>query len=579
MSTKRARQILQRFKHMKRRKAPWLRLYQLCAEYVMSRKQSFTEQPTVGEIQTDHLYDDMAIFANTKMSASIIGMLWPKAAKSFRISMPLDMADEEETEELKTFYEWQTKRMAYYMDDPKAGFATALEEYMLDQGAFGISGIHTMDNEDDFNLPVSYRAEDAKVLFIDEGENGFINRIYISREYTVRQMVEKYGFDNISKIHQKAFLDGDDDNKVQILHAIEPRVERDPFAFGNQAMPIASIHIDESTEKILKEGGFIDLPIAVTRFWKGMGEVYGRCPAMQALPSIFEANALGHSWTLAVEKTLDPSLLVLDDGAMGGGVIDTSPGGITVVSVSGRIGSNQVPIQPMFLVGDLQWTAARRTELGEIIGKHFYNDLLFDFNSDQRMQNPEVFIRDRDRGQTLNTTLSRQLAEQFVPTLETTYNILFRKGLLGVIPGSNEEIELLQRGIEPRYIPQRVIERMLTGQEAYRIEFISPATRIMNTDELQGIEHLITTTINTAAVNPDVLDVVDWDWTLRRVQELDGSPRETIRSLEKLKQLREDKQAMQQEMMDLERQRLQSETARNAGQAASSVGVTLAEAA
>jgi hypothetical protein len=575
---KRARRILDRYKQMKAQKANWLNLYQTCAEYVMSRKQSFTVDHLQGVPQTDQIFDDTAPNANSLMAAALIGALWPNGAKTFRISMPYGMEEElqGETEEIKRWYQNTTKRMAEFMDNPKSGFTTALEEYMLDQGAFGISGIMVEDQDDDFEVPLAYRAVDAKALHIAEGKNGFVNTIYVEREYTIRQLVEEYGLDEISEKHRKTFLKGEGcDEKVAVLHAIEPRMDVDPYGFGVMNMPFASIHIDIGTEKIMRESGMLELPVAVTRFWKAMGETYGRSPAMNAMPSILEANALGEAWILAIEKTLDPALLVWDDSMMGNGVIDTSPGGINVVSVSGRINTgSSVPIQPLFLVGDLQWTAARRTELNEIIKNHFYQDRLMDLNNEHRMQNPEVQIRNDLRGQTLNTVYSRQMGELFVPVIETTFHKLRRRGFLGVIPGSKEELMLIDKGIIPKYIPEAVIDRMKTGQEIFKIEFISPATRIMQSEELQGIEHLVMTTINAASVNPDVLDIIDWDWTLRRVQELDGSPRETIVSLEKLKKLREQKQAMQQAQMKLEADRQQSETARNMGQAASSAGLT-----
>jgi hypothetical protein len=148
---------------------------------------------------------------------------------------------------------------------------TSLEEYMLDQGGFGISGIMAEDNEDP-EIPIHYRAVDAKALYIDEGKNGFIDSVYIEREFSVRQLVEEYGFESVSKEHQKSFMKGDCDEKIPVLQAIEPRMERDPYGFGNKNMPIASIHIDIKTEKILRESGFYEMPVAICRFWKAMGE-------------------------------------------------------------------------------------------------------------------------------------------------------------------------------------------------------------------------------------------------------------------------------------------------------------------
>lgn len=569
----RARKILDRFKAMKADKANWLNLYQDCAEYVMSRKQGFTGDQPQGQIQTDHIFDDTAPKANSLMAASIIGALWPNGAKSFRIGMPMGLEEElgGETEEVKRYYQFVTQRMAEFMDNPKAGFITALEEYMLDQGAFGISGISIEDNLDDYEVPLSYQAVDAKQLHIAEGKNGFVNTIYIHKEFTIRQLIEEYGWDGIAKKWRDAYqADGDCKTKVKVLQAIEPRLEFDPYGFGVKNMPFASIHIDMDTEKIMRESGFHELPVAVARFWKAMGEVYGRSPAMQALPSIREANATGEAWILAMEKTLDPPLLVMDDGSLGGGIIDTGPGAIVVAAVSGRIG-NQRPIEPLFIVGDLQWTAVRRKELEEIIKDHFFIDRLLDMNNEERMQNPEVYIRNQMRGQTLNTTYSRQQGELFVPVIETTFNKLFRRGLLGVIPGSEQELELVQRGVIPRYIPEAIVRRMATGQEVYKIEFISPASRIMQSEELTGIQNMLALTAQMAQVNPEALDILDLDWTLRRVQELEGAPRETIRSTEMIQKMRQQRAEMQQAMLQQEQMRQTSETARNMGQAVSSV--------
>lgn len=571
-----AESVLAQFALAKKERMTWDSLFQLCAEYVMTRKQWFTGERAQAEIQTDHLYDDTASIANHTMAAALIGALWPNGAKSFRVEMPTGMEEElgDETEEVKNYYQFVTRTMVEVMDNPKAGLQTALEEHMLDQGGFGTSGI-MVDDGDDYTTPLFYRALDAKKLYIEEGKNGFVDTIYVLTRMTLHQLVAEYGLDNIAAERRKMYLDGKHgEEKVEVLQAIAPRIDANPYKYGVQDMPFASIHIDVGMTKIMRESGMLELPCAIARFWKSMGETYGRCPAMNALPSIFEANALGEAWTLAVEKTLDPALLVMDDGTMGSGTIDTSPRGITVVSVSGRMSSSQPPIQPLFLVGDLQWTAVRRNELAEIIRQHWMLDKLATLDSEQRMQNPEFFYRAKMAGQVAGPVYSRQYAELFTPLIEITFNKLRRKGLLGVAPGSPQEQELLSRGIIPRYIPEAVLRRMLSGQEVYKINFISPATRIMQAEELQGIEHLLTTSANLAPLHPSILDHINWEWTMRRVQELDGAPKEAIVSFERLKQIQQQKAEQQQQMMELEAQRSQSETARNMGQAVSSISGT-----
>lgn len=580
--THRARRIVQRYEQMKGEKRPWFHIYTLIGQYVFTRKQHFQTTVVPGEIQNGDVFDDTAVGANPLMASSLIGALWPNGAKSFRIRMPFEMeqtlrdqTDSEDTKEIKQFYEWQSLRMAAFMDNPKSGFLTSLEEYMLDQPSFGISGI-IAEEQDDFETPITYRAIDAKVMCIDEGADGFVNKVYIERQYTLRQLVELYGYDALNKDHQKMYMANDCKEKVCVLQAIEPRMERDPYGFGVMNMPIASIHIDVKNEKILKESGYREMPVAVSRFWKALGEKYARSPAMNALPAILEANALGEAWTLAVEKTLDPSLLVMDDSVAGGGIIDTSPGGITVVSVPGQLNTKHKPIEPLFLVGDLNWTAARRQELAEIIKNHFYQDRLLDLNNEKRMTLGEANIRNELRGQTLNTVYSRQMAELFTPIIERTYNVLFRKGMLGVIRGSEQDIKLQNSGVTPVYIPDFVAEWMSSEarggppQKAYEIEFISPATRIMKSEELQGIEHTLQVGVEASGAIVEILDNIDIDFTVRRIQELTGAPTEMINSMETIKRIRKDRAEAQQAMAEMEAQRQQSETARNFAQAGAS---------
>jgi hypothetical protein len=569
---RRSRRIIERYNAMKREKSFWLNLWQLMGEYIMIRKQNFNNTQTPGESEVSHLFDDTAVNANAIMAAALIGALWPNGAQSFEITMPFGMAEElgDETQEVRDFYDRCTKRMAESMDNPKAGFQTALEEYMVDQGPFGISGIHS-EEQDDYEIPVYYRSVDAKIMCVDEGKNAQINTIYVERQYSVRQMVEEYGFENISKQHQKEYSEGVCTSKIKVLQAIEPRMERDPYGFGVQNMPFASIHIDLTTEKILRESGYAELPVAVARFWKAQGEKYGRSPGMNAISSILEANALGEAWTLAIEKTLDPALLVQDDGTMGNGKIDTSPGAIVVVSTSGRIQqSGGKPIEPLFLVGDLQWTAARRTELTEIIKNHFFNDRLMDLNNEQRMQNPEVAIRNELRGQTLNTVYIRQMTELFTPLIERTFAIHLRKGLFGVVKGSREEQAIIEDGGFPTYIPDAVLKRLQKGHDVYKIKFISPATRIMKAEELNGLTQTITFAAQAAPVFPDMLDNINPDEVIRLFGDLTGAPKKAIYAMETVKKMRAAKQKAQAQAAQMQAQQMQADTAAKAGQATAS---------
>jgi hypothetical protein len=567
--------VVDRYKKMQIEKAPWLPLYQLLGEYVMTRKQDFTADMTPGQFLTDKIFDSTAGSAYRLMASAVIGALWPNGSKTFQIEIPTALKGTEfEDAETKEFYERASKVMAEKMDNPRAGLLTSLEEYMGDQCVFGISGIAAFETED-LDVPVQFTAVDVKKIAVDEGRDGFVDTVYIEKELTLRQMIQEYGYESLSRPNQEKWDKGMCDEKVKVLHAIEPRMERDPYSYGAANMPVASIHIELATQKVLKESGFTEMPVFVSRFWKAMNEKYGRSPAMEGLPDILEINAIREASIIAIEKSLDPPLAVFDDGTLGGGVIDTSAGAINTFSVSGRLGSaGSKPVEPLVTVGELNSTYARITELTENIRNHFMIDRLMDFNNEQRMTAYETSVRDNLRGQTLGSTFSRQIAEVFLPLIERVFNILLRKGLFGVVRGSVEERMILEEGGMPTYIPDKVADLMLDGKDVYKVTFISPAARIMQTEELMGIERTVNFAVTVAGVQPEVLDNLDTDEIMRSVQTLTGAPSRIIRDLDTVRKIRQARAEAQARAEELAAQREESEAMRNVAQAGQMAGLT-----
>lgn len=531
--TDKVKKALARRKAMAGKKTPWQPHWQLLGEYIHSRKQDFTSTQQEGDMLNKDLFDATAGKANAVMSSSLIGMLWPNGAKSFRLGAPRGVR---ETLEIKTYYERISEVLAEAMDDPKAGLATALDEYMKDQGCFGTSGIEVAEDD---ALPLVYRAWSVKEMSIDQGKNGFVDTVYIEQEWTVRMLVATYGKDAVSAKTKEKYDQGQCDDKVTLLIAIEPRYDYgDGPEEGNLAMAFQSLHIELGADKLLRESGFDELPIKVGRFWKLAKEVYGRSPGMEALPDILEINSMWEAVTIAVEKMLDPPLGVLDDGRLGGGTIDTSAGAINVFNITGRAGERQ-PVFPLFTVGELQHVGKLIEQLTESIMNHFFMDRLLDLNNEKEMTAYETSIRNRLRGSTLNTLYSRQTAECFAPLVECSFNRMFKRGKLGVIRGSAEEKMLMLDGEKNIiYIPAEIAELMIAGKEAYKIKFITPAARIMEAEEQQGMIETANFAAELAVSVPDVMDNMDTDAQLRRFSQNSGAPTTGLRAQKLVDQIR-----------------------------------------
>ncbi|MBT5303857.1 MAG: hypothetical protein HOL31_02105 [Candidatus Scalindua sp.] len=560
--------IKSKLKVLKKRKEPWLEHYQLLGEFINNRKQNFTEVHEPGAFLTRELFDNTANKAAETAASSILGALWPSAAQSFEL---LPARGLEDTEENREYLRFATEEIISIMDDSRSGLSIALTEVSFDDVVFGTTGLGVFKTKENSVLPVRYVSWDVKMMHIDEDENKFVDTIYNEKSMTVRQMVLEYGLENLSAVNQEKFNNGQETDKVAVIHAIEPRIEGSRTKFGNKSKPIASIHFEEKSEKILRESGFDEMPVLVTRLRKAMGEVQGRSLGMAALPDIIELNVIWETLTVAAEKLADPPLAILADGDLGTTTIDTSAGALNVFNISNRSGVAK-PIVEISTVGDLQPLIMMVEKLTESITNHFMIDRLLDLNNETRMTLGEANIRNELRGQSLGSLFTRKKAELYNNLIERTVNISSEAGRLGVISGSQEEADLLAQGIDPIIIPDEIVRRSERGEEIFKIKYISPAERSIQAEEVQGNLAVLNVLSATAPIAPETVDVIDLDELIRRTSELTGASKELINGLDSIKAVRDNRNAQLAQQQEIEQAREGSETMRNVAQAQATAG-------
>jgi hypothetical protein len=540
----------------------------LLGEFVNNRKQNYNEVNEQGAFLSKDIFDNTATKAAETAASSILGQLWPSAAQSFELVRSRNISD---TEENREYFRFATEEAISMMDDSRSGLAVALTEIAFDDVVFGTVGLGVFKAKENKALPIRYVSWDVKTMHIDEDENKLVDTIYNEKTMTIRQAVLEYGLENLSAANQEKFSNGQEMENIVIIHAIEPRMEGDRTKFGNKSMPIASIHFEFKSEKILKESGFDEMPVLVTRLRKAMGEVQGRSLAMAALPDIIELNVIWETLTVAAEKLADPPLAILGDGDLGTTTIDTSAGAINVFNIANRTGVAK-PIVEISTVGDIQPLMLMIDKLTESITNHFMIDRLLDLNNETRMTLGEANIRNELRGQSLGSLFTRKKAELFNNMIERSIAIFSEAGRLGVASGSEEEASLITAGIEPIIIPDEIVRKAAAGEEIYKIKYISPAERATKAEEVQGNMAVIDVLNNTMPYKPDIVDNVNLDALIKRTAELTGASAEIINGLDVIKKVREATAAAQAQQQQLEQAREGSETVRNIAQAEATAG-------
>jgi len=548
---------LARYGVLKAEKSNWLNMYQLLGEYVHYRKQNFTTTYSAGTFIVNDVYDSTAKRAANIMATMLVGMLLPTGGKSFLFQPPEGL---EITEEVKTFYDNATQITTNIMDDATAGLTVAMFEYMLDEVIFGTSGLGAFEKEE---YPyILFKAWNVKSMYIDENADGRINVIFNEIEMTVRKAIEKYGLNAVSEEVRKNWNEGKEHEKIKVLHIIE---ELMPFERKEGEKPVVSLHIEMGSNTVLKKSGFEEFPVFVVRFYKIMGDIQGGSPAIDVFPDILEVNAAEEIVTTGAEKLVEPPLGLIE-GALGGDELNTSRGAFNVFSPVGQIQPDKA-VFPLYTVGDVRHLAEKTTRLRDNILNAFAIDRLLDLNNDTRMTLGEAQIRDKMRGDSLGSIFARQEAELLTPLINRVFNILLQKGIFGLIEGSEKEKGYILQGKKYKKVPKLIVSLIENGEDVYTIKYISPAKRMMHAEEIQGMLANMQFASEAAQVVPKIVDNLDEDKMMRRMNELTGAKFSMLRSEEEVQKIRDDKQAQMEQMQKDEEERNRSETARNVAQA------------
>jgi Bacteriophage head to tail connecting protein len=568
------KEYLARYEELESEKKPWLIHFQALAEIFLTRKMDFTRVIIPGQFLQADVFDNTAQFAAYLFASVFLSMMWPDSVRTFKLRPARRLRKLPGVEE---YFRSVTHELHEAMDHPKAGLSMALMEHFLDTGIFATSGIATFEGpEDDPELPIVYEAWGIKQMCLAENAQGIVDTVYYLRQLTVRQVVLEYSKpgDSIPERVQQLYDARKFSEKIDVLTVIEPKtVEKGKK--GIAAMAYRTVHIAKEHGIRMRVGGFDEMPIAIGRLFKSLDEPYGRSCGMIALPDAQSLNTLTEAVLVATEKLLDPPLGILDDGRLGGGIVDTSSGAINVFNSSGRIG-NEKPIFPINTVGELNSALEQQKELSRKIMQAFFLDRLLDLNNQTQMTAYETSVRDKIRGESVGGVFSRQEKEVFTPMIERSFNILFRKGYLGVIetgPGA----ELRRKwdkldGAQKVVVPDVLIKAHQAGLNIFEVEYISPAKRFQRAEKLRGLMTAIDSIVAVQPVIPGVTDKIDGDVMCDSIFELTGAPMDVLRTDDAVKKFRAANAAKAAEQEKLQQTEQQANIGLKAAQARGALG-------
>ena len=497
--------LLSRYERLEGQRQNWETHWQEVADYMQPRKADVTKKRARGDKRMEQVFDSSPIQAVELLAASLHGMLTNPSTPWFTLRFKDAEIDNED--EAKLWLEASTDAM--YTAFNRSNFQQEIFELYHDLITFGTAAMFIEEDDDDI---IKFSTRHINEVFIAENDKGRIDTIYRRFNISARAAIQKFGDAVSSDVQGKAKKNPYDE--VEILHAVYPRLEFNPNKKDKANMPFESVYMEYKNGNELSVGGFKEFPFVVPRYLKASNEIYGRSPAMTALPDVKMLNEMCKTTIKAAQKQVDPPLLVPDDGFLL--PVRTVPGGLNFY----RSGTRD-RIEPLNIGANNPLGLNMEEQRRDSIRAVFYVNQLM-MQQGPQMTATEVIQRNEEKMRLLGPVLGRLQSELLKPLIDRVFAILFRNNMLPVAP------------------------QFLSGRDI-EIEYVSPLAKAQKSTELQSIMRAVEILGSLANVAP-VFDYVNFDNLVKHLADIVGVPQKILKSQKEVNNERQ-AQAQQQEQM------------------------------
>ena len=487
--------------------------YQAIEKFVVPFRGEFFK-PMSSELEVEwrrrQIYDSTAPNAANLLASQIHGDLTSPSLRWF--SLTFRQKELRDNTEAMTWLEeceevvWQALM--------ESDFNTEGAEVYLDLVSFGTATITEEPVSDTEWKGLNFSAVPVRESYFELDAEGNVLRLYRLMQYTVLQMIDKFGRENIPD----DILNGDDnvDQKHDIVFCIYEREDMKDADTSKvmvpELRPVGFQYVMyNSKENIGDEGGYYEMPAFITRWQKASGSRHGYSPAMIALSDILQLNEVVAQTSEARAKAIDPATLTTENGLISD--LDLSAGGLTIVSSLDEIRTMESSAR--FDQADAEIERLQRS-----INQIFFVDKL-QLKDSPAMTATEVQVRYERMQRLMGPTLGRIQADFLDPLIRRTFMILIRAGQMPEMPEVVADADL-------------------------DIEYIGPLPRAQKSEQAQSIEMWLGTVVQLGEMFPSMLDVPNPDEIAKKLAELRGVPFSLLNDEEDIAKMREEKQARQQ---------------------------------
>lgn len=521
-----------RWSSLELERASWFSHWQELARYFAPRSGRFLDgERNRGEKKHNHIYDSGGMLALRTLIAGLMAGMTSPARPWFRLKTPDKKLNEKH--DVRVWLSDTTD----IMRDVFAASNTYRSLQMIYR-QLGLHGTGVNILLPDYENVIHNTPLAIGEFCISSDGRGVVNTLYRKYEMKVVQLIDTFGKENVSTHVRQLYEEGHGYDKwISVIHAIEPRAEREYGKRDAKNMPFSSCYWEANgtPDKYLRESGFKRFPGMAPRWDAESGDDYGTSPGMEALG---DGKQLQHQQlrkAQGIDQMTQPSLQA--PTSLKGREVQMQPGGVTFADAVGPNGGVRALFETNLSLSELREDII---DVRERINRVFYVDLFLMLANDTRsnITAREIAERHEEKLLMLGPVLERLHNEQLSPLIDVTFDHM----------------------IEARMVPPP--PRDLAGAEL-KVEFVSMLAQAQRAVGLASVDRLLGTVGSAAQFGmTNMMDKLDQDQIVDEYADMLGVDPELINANEDVAIIREQRAEQQQAMMAAEAAPAAAQTAK-----------------
>jgi hypothetical protein len=469
--------LFTRWGQLKSERASWFAHWQELTSYILPRNgRYFRQDRDRGYRRHNNIYDSTGTRALRVLGAGMMSGATSPARQWFRLATPDPELNSYDP--VKLWLDDVTKRMQRVFQ--KSNTYNALHQMYEELGTFGTAATILLP---DYQSVIHHYPLTCGEYCISTDAKGRVCTLYREFEMTVSQVVKEFGLEKCSVSVQNMYRTGNLDQWVPVIHAIEPRADRDIGKRDAKNMPWGSYYFEVGGEEgvFLRESGFQYFPALCPRWSVIGGDIYGNSPGMEALGDIKQLQHEQLRKAQAIDYQTKPPLQV--PASMKNRDVETLPGGVSYYDgqSNGIKTAFEVNLNLQYLLNDIM-------DCRERVRGSFYADLFLMLANtpNTRMTATEVAERHEEKLLMLGPVLERLHNELLSPLVDITFNRMVASGALPPAPQELQGMDL-------------------------NVEFVSMLAQAQRAIGTNAVDRFVGNLGAIARMKPDILDKFDQD--------------------------------------------------------------------